>query len=339
MSSIAVVILNYNGQNFLKEFLPSVIKFSQEARIIVADNASTDNSLEILKNDFPEVEVIINKENGGFAKGYNDALAQVESEYYVLLNSDIEVTENWLSAPIQLLQDNPEVVACQPKILSHTEPSHFEHAGAAGGFIDKWGYPFCRGRVFDQIEKDEGQYDNDCEIFWATGACLFIKSSIYHKMGGLDNNFFAHMEEIDLCWRIKNAGYKIMYSSKSHIYHVGGGTLKRSNPKKTYLNFRNGLVLLYKNLPRFRLWRTIIWRLMLDGVAGIAFLLSGKPKHTLAVIRAHCHFYGGFKKWKPARKLSQRFAKSHDHPQILHRSIVWLFFIEKVKRFSKIRFK
>lgn len=338
MKSVAVVILNYNGKHYLEKFLPTVIEHSKTARVIVADNCSTDDSVAFIQKNFPQTELIINEANGGFAKGYNDALKQVDSEYYILLNSDIEVTDNWLTKPIELLENHPNVAACQPKILAYDNKSHFEHAGAAGGFIDKWGYPFCRGRLFDIVEVDNGQYDNYCDIFWATGACLFIRSEVYHNMGGLDDNFFAHMEEIDLCWRIKNAGMSIMYCPESSIYHIGGGTLQRSNPKKTYLNFRNGLVLLYKNLPSKNVFRIIVWRLLLDGVAATAFLFSGKPKHTWAVFKAHMHFYGGFKKWKPARIQSQALAKTHNHPEILHKSIVWKFFIKKRKQFSDIIF-
>lgn len=337
MKSTAVVILNYNGRKFLEQFLPSVVKYSSEAEVIVADNASTDDSVDFLKKSYPDIKIVINEKNGGFAKGYNDALAKVKADYFVLLNSDIEVTENWLSEPIKVLSENDDIVACQPKIKAFHDKEEFEHAGAAGGFIDKWGYPFCRGRLFNKAEKDHGQYDSPKDIFWATGACLFIKSEIYLEMGGFDNDFFAHMEEIDLCWRIKNSGKKIVYVPESTIYHVGGGTLQRTSPLKTFLNFRNGLVLLYKNLPTQKLFFTILWRLILDGVAGTAFLFAGKPKHTWAVIRAHFSFYGGFRKWKVSRKHSQQFVKTYRHKEIYQGSIVWTFFAKGIKNFSAIK--
>ena len=234
MTRVAVVILNWNGREFLRKFLPSVIGFSQgDAEIIVADNASTDSSLEFLANEFPGIRVIQNLTNGGFAKGYNDALKQVDAEYYVLLNSDIEVTSGWIKPVIQLMDTHPEVAACQPRIRSYHSPDKFEYAGAAGGFIDHYGYPFCRGRMFQHLEADQGQYDNSCEIFWATGACMFVRAELYHQMGGLDEDFFAHMEEIDFCWRLKNAGHAIMYCPESVVYHVGGGTLPKKSSFKT----------------------------------------------------------------------------------------------------------
>lgn len=248
MKKTAVVILNWNGRKFLKKFLPDVIKFSKkDAEVIVADNASTDDSVAVLKADFPEIRIIENKSNGGFAKGYNQALKLIDAEYYILLNSDIEVTENWINPVIELMESDKNIAACQPKIRSYHEKEKFEYAGAAGGFIDKFGYPFCRGRIFQSLEEDKGQYDDTVEIFWATGAALFIRAELYHKLGGMDDDFFAHMEEIDLCWRLKNEGYKIMYCPKSTVYHVGGGTLPTSSSWKTYLNFRNNFFLIYKN--------------------------------------------------------------------------------------------
>lgn len=273
-----------------------------EAEIIVADNASTDSSIEFLQENFPQVRIIQNLTNGGFAKGYNDALSQVKADYYVLLNSDIEVTENWIKPIITLMETDPLIAACQPKLRSYHSPERFEYAGAAGGFIDKYGYPFCRGRLFQHIEDDHGQYDDEREIFWATGACLFVKSKLYHEFGGLDKDFFAHMEEIDFCWRLKNAGYKIMYCPGSVVYHVGGGTLPKKSSHKTYLNFRNNLSLLYKNLPNHLIFPVFAVRFPLDGLAAFKFLLDGGFGDFYAVLRAHIQFYKSFRNLRKKRK-------------------------------------
>ncbi len=303
MTKVAVVILNYNGEKFLKEFLPVVIEKSKnDAEIWVADNNSSDNSVELLKNEFPEVNLLIHDKNYGFAGGYNMALKKIKAGYYVLLNSDVEVTDNWIKPVIDLMESDETIGACQPKLLSYFERDKFEYAGAAGGFIDNYGYPFCRGRIFMNLEKDEGQYDNITEIFWATGACMFVRSDVYHKIGGLDDDFFAHMEEIDFCWRLKNNGYKVMFTPESLVYHVGGGTLPKSSARKTFLNFRNNFYLLYKNLPSDRIWKVIIARLFLDGLAGIKFLTEGHYKDTLAVIKAHFAFYSGLGKLRRKRK-------------------------------------
>jgi GT2 family glycosyltransferase len=261
-NNVAVVLLNWNGKNFLQKFLPSVIENSDNASIYVADNGSEDGSVDFLKQNFPSINIICFEKNYGFAKGYNMALQQIEAEYFVLLNSDVEVTPNWISPIITFLDSKEDYVACQPKILSYYDRSYFEYSGGAGGFIDRYGYPFCRGRLFDTLEKDNGQYDEDCEIFWATGACLFVRAQVFHEFGGFDEDFFAHMEEIDLCWRFKNAGYKIGYCHSSVIYHVGGGSLPKSSPYKTYLNIRNNEVMLIKNLykPSFHI---IIFRFIL----------------------------------------------------------------------------
>jgi GT2 family glycosyltransferase len=293
---VAVVILNWNGKSFLEKFLPSVISNSIGANIYVADNASSDGSLDYLKENYPTIKLIDNDENLGFAGGYNKALEKLDEEFFVLLNSDVEVTPSWLEPIVQLFESDSNVAACQPKILSYHDKSSFEYAGAAGGFIDKFGYPFCRGRMFDTLEKDNGQYDSVEEIFWATGACLFIRSKVYKELGGLDADFFAHMEEIDLCWRIKRAGYSIKVQPASVVYHVGGGTLSKSNPFKTFLNFRNGLELLAKNLPKNQLVPKLFIRMTLDGVAAFKFLLSGQGKDFLAVIHAHFGFYGRLRK-------------------------------------------
>ncbi len=303
MKKTAVVILNWNGREFLKKFLPNVIKFSKDdAEIIVADNASSDDSIALLKSDFPDVRIIENKSNGGFAAGYNQSLKLVDAAYYVLLNSDIEVTENWIKPVIDMMEKDGMIAACQPKIRSFFEKDKFEYAGAAGGFIDKYGYPFCRGRVFQSLEEDKGQYDQACEIFWATGAALFVRAELYHKLGGLDDDFFAHMEEIDLCWRLKNEGYKIMFCPESTVFHVGGGTLPKSSSRKTYLNFRNNFFLMYKNLPQKRILKTILARLILDAAAAMKFLLQGGVADLWAVIRAHLSFYRNLRTLKQKRK-------------------------------------
>jgi GT2 family glycosyltransferase len=301
--NIAVVILNWNGKSYLEQFLPGVLQYSKDvATVYVADNASTDDSVDYVQQHFPDVKVVVNESNGGFAKGYNDALKRIEADYYVLLNSDIEVTPNWITPVIDLMQTDESITACQPKILAHGRKEYFEHAGAAGGFIDKNGFPFCRGRIFNTVEKDEAQYNDTTEVFWATGACLFIKANVYHKFDGLDEDFFAHMEEIDLCWRMKNAGHKIMYCPDAVVYHVGGGTLNYMSPQKTYLNFRNNLFLIYKNYQQSSLFLKIMKRLIIDGIAGAKFFFGGQFKHTWAVIKAHFHFYGKLGSMRKKRK-------------------------------------
>lgn len=333
MKNTAVVILNWNGQKFLKEFLPNVIKFSQEfADIIVADNASNDDSISILKKDFPEVRIIENKNNAGFASGYNQALKHVEAEFYILLNSDIEVTENWIKPVIDLMEKDPKIAACQPKIRSYYEREKFEYAGAAGGFIDKYGYPFCRGRVFQSLESDEGQYDHASEIFWASGAAFFVRAELYHQLGGFDDDFFAHMEEIDLCWRFKNDGYKIMFCPDSVVYHVGGGTLPKSSSRKTYLNFRNNFSLIYKNLPRNRILKTILARLVLDAVAAMKFLIQGGIKDSIAVLRAHLSFYKNFKKLRQKR----RAIKQREVSNMYLSNIAFDHFLYRKKHFTQL---
>ena len=287
MKPIAVVILNWNGAQLLEQFLPSIIAYSEDATIYVADNASTDHSIEVIKTKFPTVKLIQNEDNYGFAKGYNAALQHIEEPYYALVNSDIEVTKGWLTPILSIFDNEPNIGIIQPKLLDYKNKAYFEYAGAAGGFIDKLGYPFCRGRIFDTIEKDEGQYDNEMEIFWASGACFFIRKEVYRILNGFDSDFFAHQEEIDLCWRAFNLGYKAKYTHRSVVYHVGGATLNESNPRKTYLNFRNSLLMLTKNLPDKQLFPLLFLRLCLDGLAGIQFIFKGKWTHCLAIIKAH----------------------------------------------------
>lgn len=334
MNQIAVVILNYNGQKHLADFLPSVIQYSSDATIYVADNASTDCSLELLKTAFPSVKIIELKENHGFAQGYNEALEFVEAEYYVLLNSDVEVTPNWIEPVIELMNNDKTIAACQPKIKAFHQKSHFEYAGAAGGFIDHLGYPFCRGRIFQEIEQDLKQYDDNHEVFWATGACMFVRAEVFHQVGGFDGDFFAHMEEIDLCWRIHHAGYKVYACGSSEVYHVGGGTLHKSNPYKTFLNFRNGLAMLYKNHPDKGFSLAIFTRLILDGVAGIKFLLFDSWEDCWAVARAHFDFYAHFLSWYKKRKQIKR---KDVISTVYRRNVVWQHFVDDVQTYNKLQ--
>ena len=328
MPKVAIVILNYNGQGVLEKFLPSVIQHSQGHEIIVADNASTDTSVAFLKQNYPNIRLIQLSHNGGFTGGYNEALKQVQATYYVLLNSDIDVTPDWINPVIELMDVNPKIAACQPKMRDYYKPTYFEYAGAAGGYIDWLGYPFCRGRIFDTCEVDTGQYNDAREIFWATGACMFVRANVFHELGGFDTQFFAHMEEIDLCWRMKNAGYQVYYSPASTVYHVGGGTLHKSNPRKTFLNYRNGLAMMYKNLPTNQLFTTIFIRLVLDGVSSIKFLLAGSFKDIWAILKAHFAFYGMISKLerKSPRQLKDIYPKS----------IVLEYFLRKKKKYGEL---
>ncbi len=291
MNRLAIVILNWNGKSWLEKFLPGVILYSQNSDIYIIDNASTDDSIIFLKERFPEVKIVLNEKNYGFAGGYNEGLKKINAELYCLLNSDVEVTENWTKPILELFDREEKIAAVQPKILSYFEKEKFEFAGAAGGMIDNLGYPYCRGRIFDDLENDNGQYDDETEIFWASGCALFIRSEDFWQQKGFDERFFAHQEEIDLCWRLKNKGRKIFYTYKSKVFHVGGGTLNKQNPQKTYLNFRNNLSMMLKNLPFPKLIWIIFLRLCLDGIAGIYFGFKNGFSHIWAVARAHFGFY------------------------------------------------
>lgn len=287
---IAIAILNWNGKSWLEKFLPNVLENSQSAEVYVIDNASTDDSVAYISTYFPSVKIVVNQQNHGFAGGYNEGLKQIHSDIYCLLNSDVEVTPGWLDPVAILFEKNPDIAAIQPKILDYNRKNFFEFAGAGGGLIDNLGYPYCRGRVFENVEEDKGQYNDETEIFWASGCCLFIRSEDFWNQNGFDARFFAHQEEIDLCWRLKNSGRKIYYTGKSAIYHVGGGTLQKQNPRKTYLNIRNNLSMMLKNLPSGKLYLIFI-RLCLDGIAGIYFMFKHGFSHTWAVIKAHFGFY------------------------------------------------
>jgi len=334
MKRVAVVILNYNGKKFLETFLPNVIENTDDAmaEIVVADNASTDGSVEFMRESFPQIRLIDNGFNGGFATGYNLALRQIEADYYVLLNSDIEVTPHWIEPIVELMDADPQIAACQPKILSYHDKGKFEYAGASGGFIDRYGYPFCRGRVFQHLEEDHGQYDDTCEVFWATGACLFLRADLYLEYGGLDDTFFAHMEEIDFCWRMKNLGYKVFCCPQSKVYHIGGGTLPKSSSRKTFLNFRNNLSLLYKNLPSNRVFWVIVYRIMLDWIAAFKFLCGGGLADFWAVVRAHFAFYGRV----PALRKVRKSTTHHSVSQMYLRNIVFDNFLRGKQLYSDL---
>jgi GT2 family glycosyltransferase len=332
---IAVVILNWNGRKFLEQFLPSLFQsLYPNYEVIVADNGSTDDSIPYLQKAYPQIGIIRLLENFGFAKGYNEALKQVQADYYVLLNSDVEVTQRWLEPMVDLLEENPSIAACQPKLLAYHEKHLFEYAGAAGGWIDKYGYPFCRGRVFDYCEVDNGQYDDPSPIFWASGASLFIRANVYHEMKGFDEYFFAHQEEIDLCWRIQLAGYLVYACPASVVYHVGGGTLGRSSPQKTYLNFRNNRIMLSKNLPFPRnLWILVV-RNFLDAVSAWKGLLSGNGRYFIAIIKANIAF---IRWWLFHRNKSVFPVNRQRKPQgFFQGNTVWLYFVKKKKTFSQI---
>lgn len=326
---IAIVILNWNGKELLEKFLPSIIAFSPDADIYVADNASTDNSVTFVEQTFPSIGLIKLPKNYGYAGGYNRALAEISADVFCLINSDVQVTEHWLESIKKLFKDN-EIGAIQPKILDYKYKKTFEYAGAAGGFIDKYGFAFCRGRIFDTIENDFNQYDTLTDIFWASGACLFIRSEVFQQVNGFDEDFFAHQEEIDLCWRIHHLKKRIIFCPESVVYHVGGATLPSHNPKKTYLNFRNNLFVLLKNLPRKNMYQVLFTRMVLDGIAGVRFLFQGKGKFTWAIITAHFSFYRNFSRFKKKRTNSSFTA----YYKI--KSVVWAYFIRNKKHFSDI---
>lgn len=326
---LAIVILNWNGEVLLKRFLPSVIENSSNAELYVADNASTDSSITFLKENYPSVKIIQNSTNGGFAQGYNEALRYVDADVFCLLNSDVEVTARWLDPIMEAFEKLPEASVLQPKILDLLKQDHFEYAGAAGGFIDQLGYPFCRGRIFQHLEKDTGQYNDTKEIFWATGACMFVKRAVFESLGGFDTDYFAHQEEVDFCWRAKNKGHKIYYVGASKVYHLGGSTLSNMNPKKTYLNFRNSLFSIIKNLPIRKAVIIIFARLLLDGIAALRFIFQFRLKHCIAILRAHLSFYRQFPKMLKKREKANFILKYHTT-----KSIVWSYFVNGIKEFN-----
>lgn len=332
----AVVILNWNGAKYLKRFLPSVISNSPEADIIVIDNCSSDESIQLLNNEFENVHTIVLEKNYGFAEGYNKGLQNLDYEFFVLLNSDVEVPKNWLYPQISYLNSDPKLVACAPLILSHVEQDCFEYAGAAGGYLDKDGFAFCAGRIFYAFEKNTGQYNTNREVFWASGAALTIKSSAWKEVNGFDGTFFAHMEEIDLCWRLKNRGYKIGVCGEAKVYHIGGGTLDRQSSFKTYLNFRNNLFLLLKNHRSSALFPFIVRRMILDGIAGIRFLFEGNFSYFIAVLKAHFHFYSKFSFYLKLRNQEKKHWKSPNLCGQYRGSILVSFFLKHKHNFQQL---
>ena len=338
MDKAAIVILNYNGRNFLERFLPSVINYSPPHTVYVADSASTDDSVPWMRANYPQVHLLPLSINQGYAGGYNRALAEIKAEYYILLNSDVEVTEGWLEPLLQLLDKNPNIAACQPKVLAFHDKTQFEYAGAAGGYMDWLGYAYCRGRIFDHCETDRGQYDTTVPVFWASGACFVVRAELFHKMGGFDEDFFAHMEEIDLCWRLHLGGYDVYCCPQSVVYHVGGGTLPPSSPFKTYLNYRNSLAMLYKNLPARSRWKILLFRLILDGVSAVRFLPKGQWQDIWAIVRAHFKFYAWLGGALPAKrkKIIQEIGPIKDSQSlpISPKSIIWAYFAKGCKTFD-----
>jgi GT2 family glycosyltransferase len=336
MSIIAVVVLNYNGKSHLEKFLPSVVSNSGNVQIIVADNGSSDGSIDFIKKNFPIVRIIDNGSNLGFCGGYNRALNNVEADYFVLLNNDVEVTPNWISPLHQLLDKNPSIAAAQPKILSYNAKDHFEYAGAGGGLIDTLAYPFCRGRIFDTVEKDTGQYNDTVPVFWATGACMIIRSSWYRKFGGLDEDFFAHMEEIDLCWKLKRARQQVYYCGDSTVYHVGGGTLAAGNPRKTYYNFRNGLALMLKHFSLGQLLWKLPLRIVLDWVAAVRFLL-GSPQEFAAVIKAHFYVLLHLGRIFSKRRELKKIVEGYEAGEVYRGVVIVDYFLKGRKTFLQLR--
>lgn len=333
---VSLVILNWNGEKMLREYLPSVIKYSQNAdcEVVVADNNSTDGSINLLKSDFPEVKTIVLDQNYGFAKGYNLALSQItDSQYFVLCNSDILLKSDAVSPIIKMMDANPEIAVAMPKIKAINQPEMFEYAGAAGGYIDKFGYPFCKGRILENLEKDDGQYNENADIFWASGAFMVVRSNVYKNLGGLDENFFAHMEEIDFCWRVKNQGFRIAYCSDSEVYHLGGGTLNQGNPRKLFLNYRNSLKMLFKNLKPSRLIPILYCRMVLDGFSAGIYLIQLKFSYFWAVLKAHFAFYGSLPTLIKQRKELKKQAKNYSHKEMFDGSIVFQCLIKKRTKF------
>ena len=337
---IAIVILNWNGRKLFETYLPSVIRnsYAENVELFVADNGSTDNSIQLLNQKFPEVKIIDLKKNYGFAEGYNRALQKLEADYFVLLNSDVEVTPGWIERVMQLFDTNSKIAAVQPKILSYENPHRFEYAGAAGGFIDRFGYPFCRGRILNKMEADTGQYNEATSIFWASGACMFIKAEAFREVGGFDSDFWAHMEEIDLCWRLKSEGYEIWYQPESVVFHLGGGTLSYGSPQKIYFNFRNNLFMLFKNLTQNKFKRIFLARLILDCIAAGKFLIGFQFCGFWAVVKAHAAFYSNFSVLIKKRKETQKLIVVKEHREIYRKNIMWKFFLQRKRKFSELDF-
>jgi GT2 family glycosyltransferase len=338
MKKTAIIILNWNGIKYLKMFLGIVVKYStsHDTEVYVADNGSTDGSAEWVADKFSMVNLIRFDRNLGFAGGYNNAVDQIDAEYIVLINSDIEVTEGWLPPLVSFMKENSDAAACQPKILSYYQKDYFEHAGAAGGFIDRYGYPLCRGRILNVAEKDEGQYDDQVDVFWSSGACMIVRADAWKKCGGFDADFFAHMEEIDLCWRFNKAGFRSGYTSLSTVYHIGGGSLSYDSPYKIYLNFRNSLFMLYKNLPDDRLFSVLFLRMILDGLAAVMFIAKGRFSYFKAVVNAHISYYKRLGELRRKREIVKRLGEDHTRGLILNKSIIFEFYIKGIKTYSRL---
>lgn len=333
----AVVILSYKSRKWHELFLPKIVEQAKHGyEVFLVDHASPDDTADYIKHHFPYIQFIQLTENHGFAWGYAQALKQIQARYYILLSSDFEVTDNWFQPILRAMETNENMAACQPKIRYYREPEYFEYAGAAGGFMDKWGYLFCRGRIFSTLEKDHGQYNDPAELFWASGGCFVVRADVYHHLGGLDPDLFAHMEEVDLCWRMKNAGYSIGYVPESTVFHVGGSVITYGSPQKTFYNFRNSLVLLLKNEQGSKLAWLLPLRLILDGIAGLQFLASGQFKNILAIIKAHWSFFFTFGKWHRKRGISQAFATSRNRQGIYKKSIIVQYFLKGKKTFSSL---
>ncbi|TAE88631.1 MAG: glycosyltransferase family 2 protein [Bacteroidetes bacterium] len=334
---VAIVIVHWNRRQLLEQFLPSVMQTTYgNMEVVVADNCSDDDSVQFLQTHYPSVHIVSNDKNYGYAGGYNHALQQVEADYYVLLNNDIEVTPGWLEPIVEVMKSNPKLAAVQPKVLDYHSRNKFEYAGAGGGYIDTFGYAFCRGRLFESLETDDNQYNNATTVFWATGACMVVKAAVFKQLKGFDEQFFAHMEEIDLCWRMQLAGYQLMVVPQSTVYHVGGGTLNKQSPQKTYLNFRNNLIMLTKNLPVSTLCWLIPVRSVLDLLGSIFFMMNGLPKYSLAVHKAHVHYFFQFGKWWGLRKQNASFKPLSSLKGVYRGSVVWEHFIKKVKYYSEL---
>ena len=336
MSRTAIVILNYNGEQLLAKFLPGVVAHASGAEVIIADNASTDGSVSWVKQNFPQVRLIVLDQNYGFCGGYNRALREVHSDYYLLLNSDIEVTSGWLDPLVKILDTHSDVSAVQPRILSYHQREKFEHAGAGGGFIDSLGYPFCRGRIFDHVETDNGQYNDNCYVFWSSGASMLIRAKSFHQFGGFDEDYFAHMEEIDLCWKLHRDNQRVMYCGSSVIYHVGAGTLAYGSPRKVFLNFRNGLYLFFKHLSLGALITRMPLRAALDGVAAIKFFLFGEWASGVAVVRAHVEFFLTIGRELRKRRTLQKQYPRYSREGIRKGSIVFEYFVRGRKTFDQL---
>jgi GT2 family glycosyltransferase len=335
---VAVVIIHWNRKNLLEQFLPFVCASTYpNLEIVVVDNNSTDDSVAYVKQHFPQITIVQNDNNYGYAGGYNHALKHVKADYYALLNNDIEVPKTWIEPVIEVMERDAKVGACQPKMLDYKNRQSFEYAGACGGYMDRLGYVFCRGRLFEVLEEDKGQYDTEADIFWATGACMFIRSDVFHEAGGFDEHFFAHMEEVDLCWRVQLLGYKLKVVPSSYVYHVGGGTLNKMSPQKTYLNFRNNLIMLTKNLP----WPTLLWlipvRAILDLMSSVFFLINGFPKYSGAVHRAHFDYFFRFGKWWKLRKTVAPIFKNESFSGVYNGSVVAEHFIGKKRFFTELK--